>query len=106
MNSFLENLYAKVIAKLGSLASFIPMIASNLKKALVEGDIAKIKARTHELRELAAAQTNLANVIDDAVADGSIDLVEGSEIAIALERMIDEAEDVIKGIDEDDAPAE
>lgn len=103
MNSFLERLYDKAIARMGSLASFVPMIAKNLKAAIAEGDVEKIKRHTHELRELSAAQIKLADTVDAAVADGNIDLVEGAEIAVEFERVIDEAEDVIKGFDEDDA---
>lgn len=96
---FLENLYAKVVARLGSLAGFIPMIGNAIQVHVKEGDVAGIVARADQIDQLADALKNVSAKMRDAVADGSVDLVEGSEIAVALERAADEVQDIIKGAD-------
>jgi len=97
--SYLEKLWDRAMSKLGSLASFVPMIAAQIKAALAEKDVEKIKAHAVQMKEAAAAQDALADKIIDAVADGTIDLIEGSEIALALENVLAEYQDVAVGHD-------
>ena len=97
--SFLTNLWNKFLAKLGSVAAFIPGIAESVKIAIESGDVEKVRAHATQLKELAAAIDFLADAALDATDDGSITLVEGSELALAIESVIDEADDVIKGYD-------
>ena len=102
--SFLTNLWEKVMAKLGPVASYIPALAQLIKVKLAEGDTAAIQAHAGELKEAAEALGALADAILLAVEDGTITVAEGSDIALAVEAAVDQFEDVFKGEDEDDLP--
>lgn len=96
---FLENLWAKVISKIGILASFIPGIADALSMALKEGDVTKINAHLTELEEFADALKAFAATGKQAVEDGTLTLAEGSVLALELENVIEQADDIVKGKD-------
>jgi len=98
--SFLTNLWEKAMAKLGDLASFVPGIASMIHMAINEGDAAKVNAHAVQLKQFAQALMDFADAAVEATADGTLDLVEGSELALALEKVVDEADDVVKGQDD------
>ena len=104
MDNYLEKLWDLAEAKMGALAGLAPTIAANVKISLKEGDVGMVRVRATELRECAAAQDRLGVALLDAVADGSVDLAEGADVALALEKVLDEAEDVIRGYDEDKEP--
>lgn len=101
---FLRSLWDKAIEKLGRFAAFLPMIGTQIKFDLENGDVAGVTARAHELREAAAALVNVSNKLDEVVADGSVNAVEATETLDKLDRAFDELEDVVKGYDEDDKP--
>jgi len=105
MKSYLKDLWAKAMLKLGAVASFVPAIAAQINVALDAGDAAKLRAHAVELKEAGQAQIDLGDALLIATEDGTLDLVEGSEIALKIERMLDELEDVAKGYDEDDVAA-
>jgi len=98
--SFLTDLWGKVLAKLGSFASFIPAIAAALKVAIANDDVEKVAAHLQQLDEAADAIKEFVTRGQAAIADGSLSLVEGSELALALERVVDELDDVVKGHDD------
>lgn len=109
MESILLRGYEAIESKLGGLASFIPAIAQSIKKSIDEEDYAAVDAklreldkRTHEGREALAAADNLAAYVRQALRDGDLTLAEGAEMALLVERLVDEAEDVVTGVDEDD----
>jgi hypothetical protein len=87
--SFLTNLYAKVVAKLGSLGRFLGIIADEVDIALSEGDAAKLRAASAKAREKANDLLALCDVLDEAAADNKLTLTEGSEIALKLEALVD-----------------
>ena len=98
--SYITALWDRVLLKLGSVASFIPPIAEQIKVAVADGDVAKVRAHTVQFRQFCEKGIALCDGIDDAVADGNINLVEGSQIVLDLESLVDEADDVIKGADD------
>ena len=73
-----------------------------MKVAIEAGDNVKIKAHNHELREFHMKGLEYCDFIDEAVADGNLDLYEGAIAIAKLNELVDEAEDVITGVDEDD----
>jgi hypothetical protein len=87
--SFLTNLYAKVVAKLGSLGRFLGIIADEVDIALSENDAAKLRAASAKAREKANDLLALCDVLDEAAADNKLTLTEGSEIALKLEALVD-----------------
>lgn len=87
--SFLKSLYAKVVAKLGSLGRFIGIIADEVDIALSEGDANKLRIASAKAREKANDLLALCDVLDAAVVDNKITLTEGSEIALKLEAIVD-----------------
>jgi len=97
--SFLTKLWNKVIDALGVFAAFIPGIAAQVKIAIAEGDVAKLDAHLDELDEAAEALKKFVVKGKSAIDDGTLDLIEGSDLALELEKVIDELEDVVKGRD-------
>ena len=96
-------------SKLGSLASFIVPVAREIQVAVASKDVDKIEAacaewdnRSHEARETLDAGDELVAHIRASVADGHLDAIESAEGLLLLERLIDEAEDIATGRDEDD----
>lgn len=87
--SFLTNLYAKVVAKLGSVGRFLGLIAEEVEIALAEKDVVKLKAASAKAREKANDVLALCDVLDEAVVDNKLTLAEGSEIALKLEAVVD-----------------
>ena len=87
--SFLTNLYAKVVAKLGSIGRFLGIIAEEVEIALAERDVEKVRVASAKAREKANDLLALCNVLDAAVADNTLTLAEGSEIALKLEALVD-----------------
>lgn len=98
--SFLTKLWDKLMAKLGAIAGFIPGIAAALKVAIDEGDVDKVRAHAMQLDQFADALKRFAAAAIEATDDGTLDLVEGSELALLLEAIVDEGDDVIKGHDD------
>jgi len=95
--SFLTNLWEKVMAKLGPVAQYIPILAGLIKVKIAEGDVVSIRDHAEQLREAGLALANVGEKIMMAVEDGTITVEEGSSIALALEEAVDEFDDVIKG---------
>ena len=102
MKSFLSNLAAKVLLKLGPIASFLPGILDTLKISLEEGDADGVGKRAKELKEAGLALAAVGEKLELAAADGTLTGTEIVEGVKALEIAIDEIEDVITGVDEDD----
>jgi len=110
MKNILGPLWDSAMEKLGNFSSFVPAVLSQIKVKLSEGDAAGVHQRGVELVEAGQALSNLGQKLADATlpdADGQITLTptELADAAVALEHAIDEFEDVMKGFDEDDAPA-
>ena len=112
MKDYFGILGAKVKAVVKpAIWQFVPTIASQVKVAVGEGDKAKVlaladrlEATAREEREHADSVDALASHLKQSIADGAFDAVEAAEALALLQRSIDEAEDVITGHDEDDAP--
>lgn len=104
MKNYAVAAWAWVTDKLGSLTSFAEPIAKALKIAIESGDVIKIRIHTNELREFAQKLMGVCDFLDEAVSDGNLDLYEGSQALVLLNEVVDEAEDVITGVDEDDTP--
>lgn len=102
MKNFAVSAWNWATSKLGSLTSFIEPIAKALKIAIEAGDVAKIKLHVNELREFFSKGLDLCDFLDEAVADGNLDLYEGSQAVKMIATLVDEGEDVITGVDEDD----
>lgn len=105
MKSYLLPLWDKAMKLLGPVGPLIPTIAKSIKKDLKAGDVEKVQAHAKELLECAEQMALCANYLIEITADGTIDLDETARVAINFERLLDEAEDVATGVDEDDPPA-
>ncbi len=117
MESFLKRAWKALTAKLGSFAAFIPSIASQIEVGIRDNDTAKIlkvcdawDTRAHETRETLDAGDELMAHLRKAVEpdpDGVVRLTaaETGTGLLLVEKLIDEAEDIVTGVDEDDAPA-
>lgn len=113
MESFLRKAWAVVTDKLGAIANFIPAIAEKIEVAIKEEKVEdlnesfdELEARSHEMREVCDAIDQFVNHGRQAIADGNLSAVEGARAGLLLERIVDEAEDVVTGVDEDDVPPE
>lgn len=98
--SMLTTLWLRILSKLGIIGSFIPSIAAEIKFAIKSQDCATVQIKAAQLKELAAALGSFADLALEATADGNLTLVEGSELALALETAISEAIDIVQ-----DSPA-
>ena len=87
--SYLTNLWDKVLRKLGSLAALIPLIADQIKIAIAAGEVAKAKEYTAKAREKFTEGLVVCDAVDAALADGTLTLTEGSDIALKLEALVD-----------------
>jgi hypothetical protein len=87
--SYLTTLWGKILLKLGALAGFIKPIADQLKIAISEGDAAKAREINAELREKANDVLALCDKVDEVLADGNLTITEGSEVALAIEALVD-----------------
>ena len=94
--SFLTSLWAKILGKLGVVGTFLPAIAAQIQFAIKEGDAETVRFYSNQVRELGAALIAFAENADAVTADGNLTLVEGSELALALETVLDEAADIAK----------
>jgi hypothetical protein len=92
----LTNLWLKILSKLGIVGAFIPSIAAEIKFALKAQDCATVQIKAVQLQELAASLSVFAELALQATADGNLTLVEGSELALALEAAISEAVDIVQ----------
>lgn len=87
--SYLTNLWDKIVLRLGSLAGFIPPIASQIKVAIDAGDVEKARALTAKAREKFVDGLALCDKVDQVLADGNLTIAEGSEVALAIEALVD-----------------
>lgn len=109
MKDYLRGLFAKVVDAAPAVAALLPMFARAIKVAVDSGDAAKILKTCDELDEALDAGKALtakvrAALAPDADGVGRLDVAEGAEISLALQSFADEAEDVVRGYDEDDPP--
>lgn len=87
--SYLTNLWAKILLRLGTLAAFIPPIAEQIKIAIEAGDVEKVRALTAKAREKFTDGLALCDKVDEVLADGNLTIAEGSEVALAIEALVD-----------------
>lgn len=87
--SFLTNLWQKILRKLGVLAGFIKPIADEMSIAISEGDVAKVRALNAKLREKFTDGLAVCDKVDEVIADDKLTITEGSELALAIEAMVD-----------------
>ena len=102
MKPFLKNLWDKVLTKLGAVAAFIPGIAQAIKIAIDEGDQEKALKLLEELDESFDAGKAFTAKVRAALADGQLTAAEIAASGVALEKWVDETEDVFTLKDEDD----
>lgn len=87
--SYLTNLWKKIVVKLGTLAGFIKPIADTLHIAISEGDVEKVRRVNGELREKFTEGLALCDKVDAVIADNTLTITEGSELALAIEALVD-----------------
>lgn len=111
MKNWLRKAWTAVTNKLGSLAAFITPVARELEVGIAEADKDKIlaacdqlDARFHETDETTAAGRELTAHCRKALEDDNLDAIEAAEGLVLIQKLIDEAEDIVTGRDEDDAP--
>jgi len=112
MKDFLGILVAKLKAIVKpSLWTFVPTIVGQIKVAIQAKDVAKIaeiadrlEATAVQEREHADALDALSSHLKQMIADGQVDGIEAAEALELAQTAIDEAEDIVTGHDEDDAP--
>lgn len=100
MKDYLAILLEKIKSLIGPAWSIVPILAE-LKQALAAEDVAKVQAISGELRESALAQIALCDHLDRALLDDAVSLGELAKAIDLVQTIVDEAEDVAKGIDED-----
>ncbi len=113
MRDYLGILVAKLKAIIKpSLWTFVPTIVAQIKVAIQTKDIQKIaevadrlEATAREEREHADALDALSSHLKQMIADGQVDGIEAAEALELSQAVMDEGEDIIKGVDEDDSPA-
>lgn len=96
--SFLSNLWLKVLAKLGSVGAFIPLVAEVVKIAIKEQDVVRFQAALDALEAFAQALLKFVAKGREAIQDNQITLVEGSELALDLENIVEEAADIARSL--------
>lgn len=109
MQSFLRRAWDALTKKLGAVSAFILPIARTVEIGIAENDSAKILSacdewdkRAHETRETLDAGDELVAHMRQSLADGNISAIEAGTGALLVEKLIDEAEDIATGVDEDD----
>lgn len=105
MKNHLLSLWKAVKAKLGTLAAFIPTIAESIQTAIAADDLVKARAHLVELGEAGQALVTFSEKGLLALEDGKLSVMEDAMLALELQKVADEFEDVVTGVDEDDAPA-
>ena len=103
MKNYALEAWAYLVKKISFISGIVAAVSNSLIVALREKDIAKVKAHSLELRELGQKMIDTSDFLDEAVSDGNLDLYEGSQALVLLNDLLDEGEDVITGVDEDDA---
>lgn len=104
MKDYLRDIWKKVIAKLGAAEALVKPIASQIKMAIDAEDCVKLRTIATEGLEAVDAERAFYLAILKDTEDGNLDLVEGAELVLLLQDMVDEREDQFTGHDEDDAP--
>lgn len=94
--SFLTNLWVKILNKLGVVGAALTIVASQLRFAIKQGDVAMVRFRMQQIRELGAALMLFADKGDEVVADNVITPIEGGELGLELEKVVQEAVDIVK----------
>jgi hypothetical protein len=74
---------------MGSIGRYFGLIAEEIEIALKEKDVAKMRAASAKAREKAMDVISLCDTVDEAIADNSLDLIEGSQIALKIEAIVD-----------------
>lgn len=113
MKDYLGMLVAKLKAVVKpSIWNFIPTIVEQVKAAIKTKDVSailavadRLEATAGEEREHADSLDALASHLKQMVADGNIDGMEVADALKLIQESIDEAEDIVKGSDEDDPAA-
>lgn len=104
MNLNLRQKFEEVTERLGPVADLIPMIADAVKIGIAPELKQDLLARADEADEAADQLKVLTSVLRQALADDKLSLTESGELILALEKSVDELEDVVTGVDEDDSP--
>lgn len=113
MKDYLGMLAAKLKAVVKpQIWNFIPTIVEQVKAAIKAKDVTAILAIADRLESTAAEEREHADSLDalsshlkQMVADGNVDMMEVALAMKLIQESIDEAEDIVKGSDEDDPPA-
>lgn len=105
MKSFSQIIWKKVVGFLGEAALLVRPVAKQIKILKDAGDVEGLrKVATEGLEAIDAEREVYLGILNDT-EDGTLDLAETGDLAILVERWVDEREDQITGHDEDDAPA-
>lgn len=109
MDSYLKRFWGVVQQRLGGFADIVSQLAMKITMDIKTGDAVSIRAHFAELVEFGQSIVDLGNAglkATEPDADGvaRLDVAEGIEILQLVERVADEGEDVVTGVDEDDVP--
>jgi hypothetical protein len=104
MDSYTKKFWAVVQDKIGSVSELIEPIGKQIRLPIDQNDIEGARARAHEIKEAGVELTATGDVMLKILEDGTVDVVEGAEFIVQFEKLIDETEDIVTGVDEDDAP--
>ena len=102
MESYLSKIWGLIVSKMGPFGGFIVGIVSKIELDINDANVGKIQSRAVEMKEAAGVLDRFADKILAAVEDGTLTIEEGSDLALGMEKVLDEIEDIIKGRDEDD----
>jgi len=98
MKDYTQLAWKFISDKLGSISEYIEPVARSVKKGVSEGTVGSIGEASLDIRRLAVDLQLIADFLDDAIEDGSIDLYEGANALRLLNRIIIDGEDVFIGI--------
>jgi hypothetical protein len=113
MKDWIGTAWDALTKKLGALNAFLRPIAREIEIGVKERDKSRVVAacdamdsRTHETREACDASDDLTAYVRTSLEDDNWTALEAGNIALKVQRLIDELEDIATGHDEDDEPVD
>jgi hypothetical protein len=102
MRNYIVEAWEWFKLKVNAIANIAVPLSRSIRIAIALGDVTKIRGHAKEAREFGNKWIQIADFLESAVADDTMDLYEGAEALNLLNQLADEGEDVISGVDEDD----
>jgi len=95
--TFLQKLWADAMEAVGAVAAFIPGIAAAIAISIKDGDLQKVRYYNQQLAEIGNAIQRLTVKITEVLADGVVSALEGSEVVVEIENLVNQCLDMAAG---------